>query len=66
MNESQKKLMIESVAQLVFDVFGTLCIFFSGYLVRDGPFILNAMLMTLGFLSISIRAEYNKDEEVGE
>ena len=65
MNESQKKPVIEAVAQFVFDLFGTLCLFYSGYFVRDGVFI-PIILMILGVLSISIRVEYNKDEEVGE
>ena len=56
-----KEEIISDFATTVFIVFGGLCLFFSGYVVKE-CFPLSFILLIIGALSLMIRVEYTKDE----
>jgi len=60
-----KKEIFADFAQTVFVVFGGLCMFFSGFVVKDN-FQLSFILLIIGILSLLIRFEYTKEEAVTE
>ena len=60
-----KEEIIPELAQTVFLVFGGLCLFFSGRLVTES-ILLSFILLVIGLLSVMIRVEYTKEEELEE
>jgi len=57
-----KEEIISDFAQTVFIVFGGLCLFFAGFVVRD-DFMLSFLLLIVGSLSLNIMVKYNKEDD---
>ena len=55
-----KEEIISDFAQTVFIVFGGLCLFFSGHVLRES-FLLSGILLMIGLLSLLIKVEYKKE-----
>jgi len=55
-----KEEIISDFAQTVFIVFGGLCLFFSGHVLRES-ILFSGILLLIGLLSLLIKVEYKKE-----
>ena len=62
MSEKKNEIIAE-LAQIVFLMFGALCMFFSGYVLTNN-IGLSAILLILGICASMITVDYKQEEEV--
>jgi len=55
-----KEEIISDFAQTVFIIFGGLCLFFSGHVLRES-ILFSGILLLIGLLSLLIKVEYKKE-----